>query len=100
MRTSVLLAQKTYDFSKFIVCPHGKEGKRVEPVRAFFGQGGGGHFSRFCADVFYVQSLTTAKCSCLCFCAHQTVQFLLVGAQKYFCPQAQGIQLHFFIRII
>jgi len=35
-------------------------GRRVEPVRTFFGQGGKGiNFSRFCADVFYGLPLKT-----------------------------------------
>jgi len=32
--------QKTSDFSKFLVCLHGQEGRGLEPVRTFFGQGG------------------------------------------------------------
>jgi len=34
--------QKTLEFSKFMVCPHGQEG--IEPVRTFFGQEGVGQF--------------------------------------------------------
>jgi len=50
------LAQKTPDFSKFMVCPHRQGGGRegVEPVRTR----GGVNFSWFCADVFYRQPLT------------------------------------------
>jgi len=44
IRTSALLLQKTSDFLKFLVSPHG--------------QGRGVNFSPFCADVFYVRSLT------------------------------------------
>jgi len=40
MRTSALFDAKTFDFSKFMVCPHGQGGRGVEPVRTFFGQGG------------------------------------------------------------
>jgi len=32
--------EKTSDFSKFVVCPHGQERREVEPVRTFSGQGG------------------------------------------------------------
>jgi len=36
------MVQKTLDFSKFMVCPHGQEaGVEVEPVRTFCRQGGG-----------------------------------------------------------
>jgi len=42
----IFFAQKTSDFSKFMVCPHGQGGIGVEPVRTFCGQGGMG--SIFC----------------------------------------------------
>jgi len=48
------LAQKTSDFSKFMVCQHGHGWRAVEPVWTFCRQGGKGiNFLRFCADVFY-----------------------------------------------
>jgi len=53
MRTSVVFGAKNSDFSKYMVCLHGQEGGEVEPVRTFYGQGGGVNFSRFCADVYY-----------------------------------------------
>jgi len=53
-RTSALFcAQKTWGFSKFMVCPHGQG--RVEPVRT---RGEEINFSRFFADVFYGRPLT------------------------------------------
>jgi len=39
-----ILVQNTSDFLKFMVCPHGQEG-RGEPMRTFFGQEGTGQFS-------------------------------------------------------
>jgi len=46
------LEQKTLDFSKFLVCPHGQGGFSQ------CGQGKrGGNFSRFCANVFYGRPL-------------------------------------------
>jgi len=47
MRTSALFGAKTFDFSKFMVCPHGQGGeggrkRGVEPVQTFCGQGGRG----------------------------------------------------------
>jgi len=38
------MVQKTSDFSKFMVCPHGQGGKGVEPMQTFYGQGGGVNF--------------------------------------------------------
>jgi len=55
--------QKTWDISKFMVCPHGQEGKGVEPVLTFCGQGRGVNFFRFYADVFYGRPLTGKKIS-------------------------------------
>jgi len=52
MRTSALFGAKTPDFSKFMASPYGQR-RGVEPLQTFFGQGGGGHFLRFCADVFF-----------------------------------------------
>jgi len=47
-----ILAQKTLDFSKFMVCPHVQEVDEVEPMRIFCRQDGEGvNFPRFCADV-------------------------------------------------
>jgi len=45
MHSPQFLAQKTSDFLKFMVCPHGQGGRRVEPVKTFCGQGekGVGH---------------------------------------------------------
>jgi len=54
---SHFLVQKSSDFLKFMVCLHGKGGEGVEPVRAFFGQGGGNNFSRFFSDVFHARPL-------------------------------------------
>jgi len=34
-----ILMQKTSDFSKFMVCPHGQGGRGFEPVRTFCEQG-------------------------------------------------------------
>jgi len=52
------LVQKPSDFLKFMVCPHGQEGREIQPVRTFFGQGGKGvNFSRFCVDVVYGRPL-------------------------------------------
>jgi len=57
MRTSALFEAKILDFSKFIVCSHGK-GEGDEPVRIFCRQGGGGvNISRICVDVFYGRPL-------------------------------------------
>jgi len=57
MRTFALFGAKNFDFSKFLVCPHGQGKDGVEPVRTFFRQGEGVNFSRFCADVFYGRPL-------------------------------------------
>jgi len=58
MQMSALFGAKTYDLSKFMVCPHEPGGEEVEPVRIFFGKGGEGvNFSRFCADVFHGRPL-------------------------------------------
>jgi len=51
--------QKTSDFSKFMVCPHGQgegEGGLSQCVH-FSDKEGGVNFSRFCADVFYGRPL-------------------------------------------
>jgi len=43
MQTSAFfLAQKTLDFSKFMVCPHGQGGRGFDPVLSFFGKDGKG----------------------------------------------------------
>jgi len=49
------LVQKTSDFSKFMVCPHGQERRRgwTSADKRW-----GVNFSRFCADVFYGRPLT------------------------------------------
>jgi len=59
------LAQKTSDFSKFMVCSHEQGEREVELVRIFCGQEGGVNFLRFCAD----GSLWTAP---YCFVSIQT----------------------------
>jgi len=48
MRTSHFLVQKTSDFSKFMLCPHGQG---FEPVRTFFGKRGRG--SIFCRRLLW-----------------------------------------------
>jgi len=45
-----LLVQKTPDFSKFMVCPHGEGGRGLRQCGDFT-------FSRFCADVLYGRPL-------------------------------------------
>jgi len=50
------LMQKTSDFMKFMVGPHGLGG--VQPVRTFCGREGGGvNFSPFCVNVLYGRPL-------------------------------------------
>jgi len=45
---------KPSNFSKFIVCPHGKEVMGFEPMQT---RGKRGQFLRYCADVFYGRPL-------------------------------------------
>jgi len=52
MRTSAFLVQKTSDFSKCMVCPHGQGGLRQ--CKHFSDKGDGRfNFSRFSAGVLY-----------------------------------------------
>jgi len=53
MRTSALFRVKTSDLSTFKVCTLGQGGRRLCQC----GQGVWVSLSRFCADVFYGQSL-------------------------------------------
>jgi len=49
------LVQKTSDFLKFMVCPHGQGGKGLSQCGRFADKGGGG---QFWADVFYGRPLS------------------------------------------
>jgi len=51
-RTSALFGAKTSDFSKFMMCPHGQGGEGFEPMRTFFGEGGGSIFRDFVRTSF------------------------------------------------
>jgi len=59
--------KKTLDFSKFMVYPHGQDGRGVEPVRTFCGQGreGGQFFAFLCG-----RPLWTAPYLILAPCSH------------------------------
>jgi len=58
MRTSALFGAKNFEFFEIYGVSARIRGERVSQSGDFFGQGGGVHFSRFCADVFYGRSLT------------------------------------------
>jgi len=51
------LAQKTSEFSKFMVCQHGQGGRGLSQCEHFSDKGEGVNFSRFCADVLYERPL-------------------------------------------
>jgi len=53
MRTFAFFGAKNIGSSKFMMCPHGQRGERVEQVRTRKR----GQFLRFCADVFLDGSL-------------------------------------------
>jgi len=54
MRTSALLVQNLFDFSKFMVCSH-ERGGRVDPMRT-----GGGIFPKFVQTSFIVRPLASS----------------------------------------
>jgi len=55
---SALFGAKNFKFFEIYgVSARTTVGGGVEPVRTFFGQGGGVNYSRFCVDVFYGRSL-------------------------------------------
>jgi len=55
MQTTVLF-DENFGFFK-IYGESSRTGRGFEPVRTFFGQGGGVNFLGFCADVFYGRPL-------------------------------------------
>jgi len=62
MRTSSLFGEKTLEFSKFVVCPNGKDGGSLASA-VKWGWGSRSIFSRFCTDVFYGRSLREVQIS-------------------------------------
>jgi len=53
MRTSALIDAKNFGHFEIYSVSARTRSEGVQPVRTFSGQGKGGHFLRFCADVLY-----------------------------------------------